>query len=100
MKAILTEEPPPLRPLCASAGVDLAAILDRALQKDPARRYASAAQMLADLRAWQSGGVVSVRAPGAIERVLRWARREPWRAGLAAVLVIGAPLLAAVSGYL
>ncbi len=100
MKAILVEEPRALRRRNADVSTDLAAIVDRAMQKDPARRYATARDFLGDLRAWQSGGVVSARAPGPAERVVRWMRREPWRATTAAVLVLGAPMLTATLGYL
>ncbi|MBM4063211.1 MAG: serine/threonine protein kinase, partial [Planctomycetes bacterium] len=78
MQAILGDEPPDLRP--RGLGADLAAIVQKALQKGPDRRYGSAAAFLADLRAWQSGGEVAARAPGLGERLLRWIRREPWRA--------------------
>ncbi|MGE3175119.1 MAG: protein kinase [Planctomycetota bacterium] len=100
MKAILTDEPPPLRRACAAVTPDLVAIVGRALQKDPARRYPSAAALLADLRAWQSGGVVSVRAPGVVERLLRWTRREPWRATAVAVVLTALPVTAGLVVYL
>ncbi|MBL9077606.1 MAG: protein kinase [Planctomycetes bacterium] len=79
---------------------DLAAIVDRALQKDPARRYASAEALLQDLRALQSGAPVTARLPSTGERLLRWARREPWRAFAAVFACVAVPLLAATGGYL
>ena len=100
MKAILTEEPPSLRRANPLVPVDLAAIVDAALRKEPARRYPTAAALLADLRAFQSGGLVSARAPGLAERALRWARREPWRATTLLVVALGAPLLSASLAYL
>jgi tetratricopeptide (TPR) repeat protein len=96
MKAILTEEPPDLR---RSVGRDLAAIVQQALHKDRARRYASAGAFLADLRAWQVGGVIAARAPGAMERLLRWTRREPWRATAALLVVLLLPVATASLGY-
>jgi len=99
LHAILTAEPRGLAALRAR-DADLAAIVGRALEKDPARRYASAVAFLADLRAWQQGLAVGARLPSTRERLTRWARREPWRAAAAALLVLGVPLLASVSGYL
>ena len=79
---------------------DLAAVIGRALEKDPLRRYATAAALLADLDASLHGGAVSARLPTVSERLLRWTRREPWRALAATVLVIGVPMLAGSLGYL
>jgi tetratricopeptide (TPR) repeat protein len=99
MRNILVAEPPSLR---GQAGIttDLAAVVDRALQKDPLRRYASAAAMAADLRAVQNGEPVSARLPSSFERMLRWARREPWRALAAGVVLVALPVSTGSIGYL
>ncbi|MBL8729008.1 MAG: protein kinase [Planctomycetes bacterium] len=99
MRNILVAEPPPLRGL-AGVSTDLAAVVDRALQKNPVRRYASAAAMLQDLRALQRGDPVSARLPTSFERMLRFMRREPWRALAAAVTLVAVPVTAASAGYL
>ncbi|MCB9879170.1 MAG: protein kinase [Planctomycetes bacterium] len=79
---------------------DLAAIVSRALEKDPARRYRDAAAMHADLRALQRGAPITARLPGPLERTVRWGRREPWRALFAVCVAIAVPALAATLGYL
>lgn len=96
---ILTAEPPSVR---GRPGVsdDLAAVVDRALAKQPQRRYPTAAALLADLRALQRGDPVTARLPTAVERLRRWTRREPWRALAAVALGIGVPSLAGTLGYL
>ena len=96
---ILTAEPPPL---CGRPGIsdDLAAVLDRMLTKHLPHRYASAAALLTDLHALAEGSPVSARLPTTLERLQRWARREPWRAVAAATLGLGLPTLTAVGGYL
>ncbi len=96
---ILTAEPPRLQ---GRPGItdDLAAVVDRALAKNRLHRYASAAALLADLHALQRGEGVSVRLPTGVERVRRWAAREPWRAFAAAVVLVAAPVLTGVLGYL
>lgn len=100
MHRILTADPPDLRRRNPAVGSDLAAVVTRALEKDPGRRYLTAAAFLADLRAVQQGGSVSARlsSPGA--RLMRWTRREPWRAAALGLLLAGVPVVAAGLGYL
>jgi tetratricopeptide (TPR) repeat protein len=98
MHAILAREPAALRHRGVSD--DLAAVVVRTLEKNRLRRYASAAALLADLRALERGEPVSVRLPSGIERVRRWAARNPWRAVAAAVVLVAVPALAGSLGYL
>jgi WD40 repeat protein len=67
---------------------DLRAVLGRCLEKEPARRYATAGELAEDLRAWCAGHPVKARRPGLAERVGRWARRNPVVAALSACLVL------------
>ena len=99
LQRILLQEPALLR---GRPGIsdDLAAIVDHTLSKNPLQRYATASKLLADLRALQSGATVSVRLPNPLERLQRWARREPWRVVAAAILLCGLPMLAGTVGYL
>jgi len=99
IRRILTEEPPRLQ---GRAGIsdDLAAVVDRTLAKNRTQRYPSAAALRQDLRALRAGEPVTARLPTRIERMRRWARREPWRAVAAAALALGVPALAGVGGYL
>ena len=87
MHAILHAEPVALHEHGVPA--DLAAVVGRLLEKAPARRYSTAAALLADLRALQVGQPVSARLPNALERCLRFARREPWRATALVALLVG-----------
>ncbi|MCB9886019.1 MAG: protein kinase [Planctomycetes bacterium] len=99
LKSILTDEVADVRTRAREAGADLAAVVAHALQKSPTQRYQGAAALLADLRALQNGAPVSARHPTTGERVVRWARREPWRAATAAVLLVLTPLAAGAIGY-
>ncbi|MCC6669933.1 MAG: protein kinase [Planctomycetes bacterium] len=100
LQAIATAEPvDPLR-LDPTLSPDLAAIVLKALEKNPARRYPSAAALAADLRAFLAYRPVSARRASGLARVRRWARREPLRATLAAVLALGIPALSALLGFL
>jgi tetratricopeptide (TPR) repeat protein len=51
LSAILVAEPEPLDRVCPGVPPDLARVVARALAKDPAERYASAAELLTDLEA-------------------------------------------------
>ncbi len=100
LRSILTDDAPDVRTLVPGASADLAAVLTRALEKRADQRYAGAAAMLADLRALQIGAPVSARHPTTRERMARWARREPWRAATALVLLLLVPIAAGSLGYL
>ncbi len=100
LRSILGDEPGDVRMHAPAVSADHAAVVARALEKDPRRRYPSAVAMLADLRALQADAPVSARHPTAHERVVRWARREPWRAVAAAVALLAVPALAGALGYL
>jgi tetratricopeptide (TPR) repeat protein len=56
---------------------DLAAIILKAIERNPARRYESAAEFGADLRRWRAGEPVIARRPRLSERAWRAARRRP-----------------------
>jgi tetratricopeptide (TPR) repeat protein len=64
----------------------------------PEHRYASAAAMAADLRAFLAGRVTAARPQGPLGRLRKWVRREPWRAAAVVMFVLGAPLLGALAG--
>jgi tetratricopeptide (TPR) repeat protein len=88
LQQILLHEPTDPRRLQPGLPGDLAAIVGKALEKDPARRYPTAAAFAADLRAFLELKPVQARPPSALVRLRRWARREPWRAALATVLSV------------
>jgi WD40 repeat protein len=72
---------------------DIEAICLKCLQKNPAERYATAAELAEDLRSFLDDRPVSVRRPPVGERLRRWIRREPRLAaavaGVALVLTGG-----------
>jgi hypothetical protein len=69
---------------------DLAAIILKSMERDPARRYESAAEFGADLRRWLAGEPVIARRPGMFERSWRAARRRPVLTTAIALAVLAA----------
>ena len=69
---------------------DLDTVCLKCLNKEPSRRYATAAGLADDLRRYLAGEPVSARPVGAVSRAARWARRRPGVAALLAVSATGA----------
>ena len=82
---ILHEEPPPLRKLDPRVPRDLETIIHKAMAKDIAARYASAADLAEDLRLFLEDRPLRPRAAARrSERAWRWCRRNPAVATLSA----------------
>jgi WD40 repeat protein len=93
----------PVPPRQAAPGIarDLELICLKCLEKHPHDRYPSAAEVADDLERFLRGEPISIRAPGFVERSLRWARRNRARAAAyAASIVGGLALLALLAVFL
>ena len=84
---VIVQEPVSPRRLLPTVPRDLETISLKCLQKDPHRRYESAAALAADLRRYLDGQPIQARPIGPLERLGKWARRKPGVAGLTAALV-------------
>ncbi len=83
------EEPVPAARRVASVPRDLDTICLKCLEKDPARRYATAGELAADLERFLNHEPIQARPLSRLERGLRWARRRPARAAaLAGILAL------------
>jgi serine/threonine protein kinase len=99
IKQVTDTEPPPLRQLDRKLPRDLATIVHKAIEREPADRYRTAEDLAEDLRHFLEDRPISARPITAAEQLWRWCKRNPLAAGLAAglltALVTG---LVAVSG--
>jgi serine/threonine protein kinase len=75
--AVCDEAPPSLRPLCRDADVWVESIILKCLEKDPARRYATAVALADDLARWRRGDPPSMVREGRVRRLLRRVQRRP-----------------------
>lgn len=70
-------EPISLRALVPTIPKDLETICEKCLEKEPGKRYATAAELAADLEACGRARKITARPVSAIRKVLRWAYRRP-----------------------
>ncbi len=83
---VTVAEPVAPRQLNPAVDRDLETICLKCLEKDRARRYASAAALGADLRRYLAGEPIRARPVTHWERTVKWARRRPAIAALASAL--------------
>jgi serine/threonine-protein kinase len=76
---------------------DLDAILNKALERDPMRRYASAADLQADLQRYLDDLPVAARAPSPWVRAAKFARRNP--AAVSLSMLLGISLVVGAIAY-
>jgi WD40 repeat protein/tRNA A-37 threonylcarbamoyl transferase component Bud32 len=89
---VKSAEPVPPSRLVPGLPRDAETVALKCLQKDPAKRYGSAAALAEDLRRYQAGEPIVARPVGSAERAWRWCRREPTKASL--VFALGFVLIA------
>jgi WD40 repeat protein len=85
---ILNDEPPSPRKLNGRVPRDLETICLKAMAKEPARRYATAADFAVDLKSFLDGKPILARPIGAGARLVRWCQRNQRLAASLAAAVI------------
>jgi serine/threonine-protein kinase len=89
---VLYHEPVPPSRLNPRVPRDLETICLKCLEKDPARRYATAAALADDLRRLQEGRPIKARPLSLGARLWRWCRRKPAAAALIATALVSVGL--------
>jgi tetratricopeptide (TPR) repeat protein len=97
LERVLAGPPPPLSTHAPNVPADLATLVDKAMARDPADRYADARAMAEDLRRFASGQLVSAHdySLGALLR--RWVARHRGVVTTAAVLLAALATSSALS---
>lgn len=86
---LMRDEPVDLRPLRRNVPRDLEAICLRCLEREPCKRYASAAELADDLRRFLHGAPTQARPLGLTARGAKWACRQPAAAAILAICLTG-----------
>jgi WD40 repeat protein/serine/threonine protein kinase len=77
LRQVLIDDAPPLRRLRREVPPDLETICLKCLEKNPSRRYASAAELAGDLRRFLNHQPILARPLGRTERLLKWVHHHP-----------------------
>ncbi len=93
IKAVTTSMPPAPKKVDARLPRDLATIIGKAIAREPQSRYQTAAEMRDDLRAFIADRPIAARKMSVWDNVVRFSRRNPLAAGLAAFSVLTLALL-------
>lgn len=88
LQAVRNEPPTAPRKVCPEVPRDLDAVCLKCLEKRPEDRYASAAELAADLRRYRSAEPVTARALSPRQRAVRWCARKPLQAALLGTLLV------------
>src|SRR5579864_2532130 len=97
---VIYQEPAPPSRLNAKVSRDLETICLKCLDKDPKRRYATAAAFAEDLHRFQRGEPIVARPAGVLERIGKWVRRHPNQSALLATILLFAGTLVCGSLWL
>jgi len=92
IKQVIENDPPRPRKLASTVPRDLDTICLKCLEKDPARRYATAEAMADDLRRYLAGKAILARPISPAARVYRWCNRNRMVALLASAFFIACVL--------
>jgi hypothetical protein len=88
LKLVASEEPVPPRRVDTKVPRDLETICLKCLEKEPAKRYATAHDLADDLERYLGGEPIVARPLGPAGRLLRWAGRQPALATTLLALVL------------
>ncbi len=88
MHQVINDDPPLPRKLNSNVPRDLETICLKCLRKSPDNRYATAAELAADLRHWLNREPIQARPVSRPERLIRWCQRKPAIATLTGLIAL------------
>lgn len=92
LKQVVEEEPKTLRKINPALDADLETVVLRCLEKDPARRYASARELAEELGRYLAGEPIVARPASLSYRLRKWVGRRKAFAAAVATAVLAAAL--------
>ncbi len=95
--ATLLDDPPKLRTFDSAIPMALQTIVEKCMEKDSRRRYASAQALAEDLGRFLEGARIAARPPGLLRRVGRFAQRHKLLMASTATALIASLVLGAVA---
>jgi WD40 repeat protein/serine/threonine protein kinase len=99
LRQIAFEEPKPPRRLNKAVPADLETIVLKAMEKDPAARYATAREMADDLQRFLSDQSILAKRPTLLQRLKKWSRRH-WAVLAPLLTMAGVAVFALLGGAL
>jgi tRNA A-37 threonylcarbamoyl transferase component Bud32 len=85
---VISQEPQRPRDLDPRIDRDLETVALKCLEKEPARRYGSAAEVADELERWLRGEPILARPVGRLTKAWRWVRRNPAMAAVAGTIAV------------
>ena len=86
IKQVTTGAPAPLDKVRREVPRDLVTIVQKSIEREPSRRYATAEELATDLQRFLDDEPIQARRQTQVERYVRWARHNPGIATLGGVL--------------
>jgi hypothetical protein len=99
LEQVRAQDPVPPRRLRAGLPADVQTVCLKCLEKDPRRRYATAAELADDLDRFLDNRPSLARPAGPGERLGKWARRQPALAALVGVSALAVLVLLGVMAW-
>jgi serine/threonine protein kinase/tetratricopeptide (TPR) repeat protein len=101
LRQIAFEEPRPVRRVNPAVPVELETIVQKAMHKEPERRYATGEELAEDLRRFLEHRPILARRPTVAERLRKWARRHrPIVVAASVLLCLGTIGLLVSAGFI
>jgi serine/threonine protein kinase/WD40 repeat protein len=97
LRQIASEEPRPLRQMNRSIPAELETIVLKAVEKNPAERYATAQELADDLRRFLEDRPIRAKRPTLLQRAKKWGRRHRpivWSAAVSLAALLAMALVA------